>query len=134
MILDTSFIVDVMRRKAAALELLDEFESKSERLRIPVPVIYELWEGIERSNDPFRELEAVDDLLAGYSTVALSVDHAKRAGRISGGLIRRGQTIDDMDLLIAAIAIHEGETVVTRNERDFRRVPELRVRTYFSSS
>ena len=64
MILGTSFIIDVMRRDADALALLDRLEAGSESLHIPGPVYYELWEGIERSTDPLRERDAVEQTLA----------------------------------------------------------------------
>ena len=61
-LLDTSFIIDVMRGNAAALAILDRLESGSEPLRVPAPVFYELWEGIDRSEKPIRELKAVEDV------------------------------------------------------------------------
>ena len=41
-------------------------------------------------------------------------------------LLRRRLNVGGNDLRIAAVALEEGATVVTRNLRDFRRVPGLR--------
>ena len=129
-ILDTSFIIDVMRRDAAALATLDRLETGSEPLRVPAPVFYELWEGIDRSEKPIRELKAVEDVLESYPPLEVQIPAAKRAGKLSGALIRGGQDIDDMDLLVAGMALEAGEAVVTRNERDFGRIDDLKLITY----
>lgn len=129
-ILDTSFIIDVMRRDAAALATLDRLETGSEPLRVPAPVFYELWEGIDRSEKPIRELKAVEDVLESYPPLEVQIPAAKRAGKLSGALIRSGQDIDDMDLLVAGMALEAGEAVVTRNERDFGRIDDLKLITY----
>lgn len=130
MILDTSFIVDVIRGSPPALNLREELEGGSEAIRVPTPVLYELWEGIERSRYPPREIEAVEETLRSYPILDLKPDHAKRAGQISGALARRGLRMGDADILIAGMGVVEGETVLTRNAKDFERVPELTVRTY----
>lgn len=49
---------------------------------------------------------------------------------LDGELARRGETIGPIDAVIAATALHLGEPVVTRNRRDFERVPGLRVVSY----
>jgi predicted nucleic acid-binding protein len=38
-------------------------------------------------------------------------------------LRRRGQLIPDLDILIAATALHYGLTLLTFNRRDFARIP-----------
>lgn len=129
-LLDTSFIIDIMRRDAAALALLEDLESGSEPIRVPAPVFFELWEGIDRSQKPIRELKAVEDVLESYPPLELQVPAAKRAGRLSGTLIRRGQDIDDVDLLVAGMALETGEAIVTGNERDFGRIDDLRLIGY----
>ena len=86
MILDTSFLIDVLRRDPAALALLDRLETGSESLHIPAPVAYELWEGIERSTNPIRELDAVKRTLEAYPPLDLTTDAAKRAARLSARL------------------------------------------------
>ena len=38
--------------------------------------------------------------------------------------------MDDVDVLIAGIALQRGEAVATRNAEDFGRIEDLRVRAY----
>lgn len=130
MILDTTFIVDILRDDRVAHSMRAELEGGSEPLRVPAPVLFELWEGIERARNPPRERDIVEETLAAYATLPLSQEHAKRAGAVSAGLLRRGIRIGEIDLLIAGTALVEDDVVLTRNARDFERVPELRVRTY----
>lgn len=46
-------------------------------------------------------------------------------GRTRFELRRRGQGIADLDLLIAATAVHHDLVLLTRNVRHFNRVPRL---------
>lgn len=130
MILDSSFVIDVLRGQAAATKLMRELESGSDPLRIPTVVAFELWEAAERSRSPDVERRMVEDTLAGHTVLGLTLAHAKHAGVISASLMDRGEPIEDPDLLIAGTAVEEGEVLVTRNVRDFERVPGLRLRTY----
>lgn len=130
MLLDTSFLIDVIRSSPPALALREEFETTSEPIRVPSVVLYELWEGIGRSRSPLREQELVEETLRSYPIVDLRPDHAIRAGQVSGALARRGIALEDVDLLIGATALVEEEEILTRNSKDFDRIPELRVRTY----
>lgn len=47
-------------------------------------------------------------------------------GEIRAGLERSGTTIGPLDMLIAAHALSLGTTLVTNNEKEFRRVSGLR--------
>lgn len=130
MILDTTFLVDIIRGDQAALALLDRLEAGSDPLLIPTPVLYELWEGIERSTKPLREAQAVARTVEAYPLLDIDAAAAKRAGRISGNLIRRGETIDDIDVFIAGIALERGYPLITRNLKHFDRIDGLRVVGY----
>jgi tRNA(fMet)-specific endonuclease VapC len=130
MILDSSFLVDVLRGHPAATRLMRELEEGSDPLRIPAVVAYELWEGADRSRWAADEQFLVEEALAAHGVLPLTLAHAKQAGTISSRLKDRGDPIADPDLLVAGTALAEGETLVTRNKRDFERVPGLRLRTY----
>jgi tRNA(fMet)-specific endonuclease VapC len=53
-----------------------------------------------------------------------------RYGEVLAELRRRGQSIATMDLLIATAALGQAASLVTRNARDFDRVPGLLVMGY----
>ena len=71
-------------------------------------------------------LDAIDVL------TNLPEDIGVHYGRIRAHLESTGETIGPNDLLIAAHARAEGLTVVTGNEREFRRVPGLRVENWLA--
>ena len=130
MILDTTFLVDLLRGDRVALAMREELEGGSDPLRVPSVVLFELWEGIERARNPPREREVVEETLTAYATLPFTPEHAQRAGTVSASLLRRGIRVGDIDLLIAGTALVEEDVVLTRNARDFERIPDLRVRTY----
>lgn len=130
MILDTTFLVDLLRGDRAARAKAVELEAAPRPLRIPAPALYELWEGVELARNPPKEMSRVREVLEDYTVLALEPRHAMRAGTLSGALLRRGITLDDVDALIAGAALEERSAVLTRNVKDFRRVPDLDVETY----
>ena len=73
-------------------------------------------------NEPFEE--------SSLTTRSVWAMMAARLGRTRTALERKGQPIGPMDLLIAAHALSLGARLVTSNEREFRRVPGLRVENW----
>jgi tRNA(fMet)-specific endonuclease VapC len=70
------------------------------------------------------------DILSYYfkgdpAIVPLSEKSAKKSAEIYATLRQSGTTVDDIDLLIAGIAIEYGYTLVTNNDKHFRRIPGL---------
>jgi tRNA(fMet)-specific endonuclease VapC len=58
----------------------------------------------------------------------------ERSGKISAELYsnlrQEGQSLDDIDLLIAGIAIENNMTLVTNNEKHFDRIARLSVENW----
>ena len=52
---------------------------------------------------------------------------ARLYGEIGARLESKGRRIGNMDMLIAAHALHEGATLITRNRAEFSRVERLKV-------
>jgi len=80
-----------------------------------------------------RRDEAAAHLAALIETVQvlpLPLDAARRYAEIRAELERAGRPIGSNDLWIAAHALAEDLTLVTNNEREFRRVPGLRVENW----
>jgi predicted nucleic acid-binding protein len=73
---------------------------------------------------------ACESFLAAFQVLWPDADTAWRAARVSRALRASGTPIGDHDLWIAALALQRNDTVVSRNEQHFRRVPGLPFRSY----
>ncbi|MBI2664166.1 PIN domain-containing protein [Candidatus Woesearchaeota archaeon] len=130
MILDTSFVIDFMQNEEGALRRHTMLLEKNETYRVSSATIFELWSGIAHSKKSKEERLKVTKALAGISTVILTVQIAEKAGELHGTLAKEGQSIDELDAMIAATAIQENESLLTRNVRHFAKVKGLKVETY----
>ena len=131
--LDTSFLVDLLREgsrggEGRAHALLDRLPDQE--LGVSVHAACELYAGAELSLDPVQERERVGALLRALQVVYPSDRFASRYGGLLAELRRRGETVSTMDLLIGTAALVDGSALVTRNARDFERLPGLDVITY----
>jgi tRNA(fMet)-specific endonuclease VapC len=132
--LDSAFVIDLLResstgRPGAALEFIESLDP-AEVLAISVHVACELRAGVELARQPIRELEALDEVIGGLLVVYPDDRFAPLYGRVYAALHRQGRQISAMDLLIASSALLDDAPLVTRNRKDFSRVPGLRVMTY----
>lgn len=79
---------------------------------------------------PERALAALHGLTAVIAIEPLPALAGAAYGNIRAMLSRGGEIIGNNDLWIAAHAQTAGLTLVTNNEREFRRVPDLRVENW----
>lgn len=131
--LDTSFLVDLLREASsgepgAAHARLDRLAD--EELAVSVHVACELYAGAELADQPDQERGRVAALLKALFVVHTGDRFAPTYAALLAELRRRGQPVSTMDLLIAAAARADDAPIVTRNVRDFERVPGLDVLTY----
>lgn len=130
MIVDASFLVDLARADPGARAFAQEVESGSEAMRLPAPALAKFWEAVERARRPPRDVAALQALLLASPGVPFEPAHAILAARFLAASAAEGWGLDPFDAMVAAIAVAEDEALVTRNVRDFERVPDLRLRTY----
>jgi tRNA(fMet)-specific endonuclease VapC len=90
----------------------------------------ELHYGAEKSAARERALQTLAELTAMIPVEPMPALAAMAYGAIRAELERRGAVIGNQDLWIAAHAHAAGLTLVTNNEREFRRVPGLRIENW----
>jgi tRNA(fMet)-specific endonuclease VapC len=90
----------------------------------------ELRYGAEKSRTTKHALEILGAITALIPVESLPVCAGADYGEILALLSRRGEMIGNNDLWIAAHARSSDLTLVTNNEREFRRVPGLRVENW----
>lgn len=97
------------------------------RVAVSVVTVIEVSERAFRSPNPAAHLAAFARFLRPFDLLNLSEPIAERCGEIRAFLRRRGQLIPDLDIVIAATALHHDFTLLTFNRRHFERIPDLRL-------
>jgi len=88
----------------------------------------ELYEGVARSrNRQAEENNLVKFFSRLHNIFGIDNEVAKKFGEIRSTLKKSGNIIEDMDLLIAATCITYNQTLITRNQKHFSRIPDLRI-------
>jgi tRNA(fMet)-specific endonuclease VapC len=130
MILDTTFLIDVMRNDENALRKLEELDERDEALSVTAPTVYELWSGIARYRRSEDEKRRVDGVLCNRKIIEATKHTMRQAGFLNGQLAVLGVRIGTMDALIATLALERDETLLTRNVKHFARIKGLKLETY----
>ena len=127
-VLDTSVLIAAERgavRLEALLESLGE-----ETVAVAAITASELLHGCHRAGDAgvrARRSAFVDALLDSLPVLPFGLPEARRHAELWAELARTGTAIGPHDLLIAATALAQGFVLATLNQREFGRVPGLRL-------
>lgn len=132
--LDSCLLIDLYREAAQeragpafeALEALDDDET----LAVSVHVLCELRAGAELARKALKEHEALDRLVSGLIVAYPDARFAQTYGRLLAAVQQTGRSVAQMDLLIATSALVDDATLLTKDLKDFSRVPGLRVMGY----
>jgi len=90
----------------------------------------ELVYGVARSIAPARAREALERLIALLPILPLTGEAGDAYGSIRAILAKRGEPIGPNDTWIAAHALASSLTLVTNNEREFKRVKDLKIENW----
>jgi len=118
-LIDTDVMIDISRGNAAGATYVDSLED----VTISIITAHELIVGARNQ----REVDSIDELIQVYPV------HAELGENITGRayeLLKRYAKSDGLrtfDALIAATAITEGLTLVSRNRRHFQMIRELKL-------
>jgi tRNA(fMet)-specific endonuclease VapC len=130
-LLDTNICIYIRQKKAP--EVLARFRKlKAGEAAMSVITQGELLYGAERSQQREISMRALEELAALIPALALPEEAGAEYGRIRADLERRGLTIGNNDLWIAAHARAGDFVLVTNNEKEFRRIGGLRIENWAS--
>lgn len=124
MILDASFLIDLLAADPGAVAKLEEIADQ--HLRVPTLAYTEVAIGIDPTNETGHRFDAIMEDIA---LVPYGREDAKRTVDIQRALTSEGSPIGAIDAMIAGTAIARDAAVVTRNVSEFRRTP-VRVSPY----
>lgn len=126
-LLDTNAVVAMLRNKPAAVrERFTEAAGNGSSIAVSSIVLFELWYGVEKSQQVPENTERLRLFLSGdLELLDFDDEDAQTAGRVRALLEKAGTPIGAYDVLIASQALRRGLTVVTANTSEFSRVSGL---------
>ena len=127
-LLDTDTCIYALKQDP---NVLHELLSK-EREDIVVSVLTEaeLRTGAAKSSSPIKTLRLIENFLRPLALADFTSDDAVAYAQVRARLERAGTPIGPLDTLIASQAVARKLTLVSNNEREFRRVAGLTVENW----
>ena len=106
-------------------------EHKDADIKICTPVLWELMTGAYKVKDGSSQMARLKAVQDRFETLVFDLSAAQHAAKARAHLEAAGTPIGPVDTMLAGIALANQLTVVTRNVREFARVPGLQVQNWY---
>lgn len=132
--LDTTFLVDILRKDNAAISWLNDLEEQA--LYTSEVNAFELYTGLFRISESSKTKQKkrtfeLEQLLSRMEVLSFDRKSAIESAKIYSHLMNKGEPIGARDIMIAGAALSRGITLlVTRNVKEFQRIPSLSIESY----
>jgi len=122
--LDTNICIYALKNKFPRIkEMLKTFSPSD--IAIPSMVKAELYYGALKSEKKSKVISALEKFLSPFEIIPFGDKEIMTYARIRSNLEKSGNIIGPNDLIIAAITLSHGATLVTHNRNEFQRVEDL---------
>jgi len=126
-VLDTCAMGDLIDRRKGVHERARAARLGGARLGTCIPVLGELFFGIEFSRTRDENHARLIRAIAGLSFWPYTREAAEEYGRLAAQLGRVGRTMQQVDMQVAAIALTLSQCIVVSDDPDLLAVPALSV-------
>ena len=114
LLLETSVLIDALRLRHRRRELLAELVRAGHTLATTALNVAEVYAGMRPD-----EAQRTEVLLGALDCYDLTGASGRRAGALKQQWARKGRTLALADMIIAAMALEQGCTLMTDNRKDF---------------
>ena len=119
-ILDTSLIIDVSRKKKYAIDLIASYQKK-EQIATTIITQYEMLRG---TPEPY--INYITELLNRFIILDFGNDALDETVTIYKQLKEKGTLINELDIMIAGIAAANNQTLITK-DNDFQNIESNKI-------
>ena len=130
-LIDSNVFIDAERGR---LDLADKVRGREvEEFFISAVTASELLHGVWRAKDAAmraRRAAFVEGILERFPILPIELAVARAHAQLWADLAARGLPIGSHDLWLAASCVAHGHSLITRNQREFKRIPGLKVEAW----
>ncbi|MCK4542436.1 MAG: type II toxin-antitoxin system VapC family toxin [Spirochaetales bacterium] len=128
-LIDTNICIYLIKKQNQDLRVKVE-QQKPFDIAISAISVAELEYGVAKSKHTEKNRIALQNFLSSFEIIPFDDIDAEQFGIVRAYFEKMGQQIGTYDLEIASQALARGYIVVTNNEKEFRRVPGLKVENW----
>lgn len=132
-LIDTDILSLFLRNEPNVVANFTAYLAKYARIDLSIITYYEIVSGL-KSRDAQRQMATFLEFVSFNSVLPLTEESVTISAEAYANLRAAGTPVDDIDLLIAGVAIANELTLVTRNIRHFDRIAELEIVDWSASS
>ena len=128
-LIDTNILSFFFRNHSLVVERFQAYLNDHDKINISIITYYEIVSGLKH-RDAQKQLTSFQEFVSYNTVLPLSTSFATISADIYANLRNKGMPIDDIDILIAGIAIANHLIIVTNNIRDFGKIENLEIRDW----
>ena len=130
-LLDTNICIYIINKRPEPV--YKKFKKvKLENISISSITDFELRYGVEKSQRSEKNFQILEDFLSYLNIVPFDGSASMIAASLRNRLENKGEMIGPYDILIASQAIAKDLVLVTNNEKEFKRIKELKIENWLS--
>jgi tRNA(fMet)-specific endonuclease VapC len=113
------------------LEIINKFKQfEVGEIGVSAITVSELHYGVVKSKNPSLNKQRVEEFLTPLEIIPYDEIAANAYGDIRHQLEKSGETIGPLDMLLAAHTLSNNFVLITNNEKEFRRVNNLKIENW----
>jgi tRNA(fMet)-specific endonuclease VapC len=129
--LDTNICIYIIKQKPKTV--IERFiRTEISEIGVSSITLSELLYGVSKSAKPEQNQMALLQFLAPLEILPYGDDAAQYYGDLRVHLEKQGTPIGSLDMLIAAHALSKDCTLITNNEKEFIRIPKLKIENWIT--
>lgn len=125
-LVDTDILSMFFRNNLNVASHFREYLNQHEKVNLSIITFYEILSGL-RFKGALKQLNSFLEFTKNNTILPLTEDSTIISSDLYADLRKTGRLIDDIDLLIAGIALSNRLVLVTHNEKHFKRIKGLEV-------
>lgn len=125
-LIDTDILSYYFKGDKKVIKNFELYLQHHDLIEVSIITYYEISGGLLAKN-ALKQLSVFEDFVLDNLVIPMTDNSAKISAELYSTLRQSGKIVDDIDLLIAGIAIDNDLTLVTNNENHFSRIPGLKI-------